>query len=72
MPPNSILYFELELVEISDGTKIDVFSDMDTDRDGKLTGEIFWKHHILKIVLDDDIKIKVFRPMTVIGTSKWT
>ena len=48
MPPNSILYFELELVDIGEGTKIDVFSHMDTDRDGKLTGEIFWKHHILK------------------------
>ena len=41
MPPESTLYFEIEMVDISDGTEIDMFSDMDTDRDGKLTGDIF-------------------------------
>ena len=41
MPPESTLYFEIEMVNIRDGTEIDMFSDMDTDRDGKLTGDIY-------------------------------
>ena len=32
------------MVDIGDGTEIDMFSDMDTDRDGKLTGDIDLAH----------------------------
>ena len=33
------------MVNIRDGTEIDMFSDMDTDRDGKLTGDIHLAHY---------------------------
>ena len=32
------------MVNIRDGTEIDMFSDMDTNRDGKLTGDIDLAH----------------------------
>ena len=35
MPPESTLYFEIEMVDIRDGTEIDMFADMDTNKDGK-------------------------------------
>ena len=41
MPPESTLYLEIEMVDIKDGTEIDMFSDMDTNKDGKLTGDIY-------------------------------
>ena len=47
MPQESTLYFEIEMVNIRDGTEIDMFSDMDTDRDGKLTGDIDLAHYSL-------------------------